>query len=129
MEVVETQGGDTMWAWVIGLFLLGHAFVHAVWRTYGPKTSWLLANASPSTLTSLSTALFVVSAIGFALAGLGLILHLGWWKSIALISAAFSLSLLLIFWGRGLIVGTAIDLAILVSVLWLHWPPQVFRIP
>lgn len=118
-----------MWVWVIGLFLLGHAFVHAVWRTYGPKTSWLLANASPSTLTSLSTTLFIISAIGFALAGFALLFHQGWWKAIAIISSVFSLLLFVIFWGRGLIVGTALDIAILISVLWLHWPPQVFRTP
>jgi hypothetical protein len=115
-----------MWVWVIGLLLLGHAFVHAVWRTYGPKTSWLFALAAPSALSSMSTVLFVASAIGFGLAGLALLLHWSWWRPVAVISAVVSLVLLFVFWRNNLFVGAALDIAVLVSVLWLHWPPQIF---
>lgn len=115
-----------MWVWVVGLLLLGHAFVHAVWRTYGPKTSSLLANAAPSTLASLSTVLFVAAAIGFGLAGFALLLHQGWWRAVAAVSAVVSLVLLVIFWRNSLFAGAALDLAVLVTVLWLHWPPQAF---
>jgi hypothetical protein len=45
-----------MWVWMIGLLLLGHGFIHAVWRTYGPKVSWLLPNASAPMLAALSPA-------------------------------------------------------------------------
>jgi hypothetical protein len=115
-----------MWTWGIGLLLLGHAFVHAVWRTYGPKTSWLLANVKGSTLASVSTALFIAGAIGFGLAGLGLLIHRGWWQPVAVVSSIISLLLLAIFWNKGLFVGAAIDVAVLVAILWLKWPSQVF---
>jgi hypothetical protein len=115
-----------MWGWGIGLLLLGHAFVHAVWRTYGPKTSWLLANATESALASLSTALFVAGAVGFGLAGGGLLVHQGWWRPVAVVSAVVSLLLLGLFWNKGLFVGAAIDVALLVAILWAQWPRQIF---
>ena len=87
------------WRLGIGLFLLGHAFVHARWRTYGPKASVLLPNLGEASRTSLSTALFVASAIGFGIAGF-----------------------IVLFWKRGLTVGAAIDIGVLVAVLWLRWP-------
>jgi hypothetical protein len=114
-----------IWVWGISLLLLGHAFVHAVWRTYGPKTSWLLANVGESTLTSLSTILFVAAAIGFGLAGLGLLIHHGWWPPVAVVSALASLLLLVLFWSDNLFVGAAIDVAVVVAVLWAQWPPQI----
>lgn len=115
-----------MWTWGIGLLLLGHAFVHAVWRTYGPKTSWLLANSGETTQVALSTILFVMGAIGFTVAGLGVLMNRSWWQPVAVVSSVVSLLLLGIFWNRGLFVGAAIDLVLLASVWWLKWPAQVF---
>jgi hypothetical protein len=118
-----------MWVWGIGLLLLGHAFVHAVWRTYGPKVSWILPNASAPSLASLSTTLFILGAVGFSLAGLGLLIHQSWWRPVALVSAVVSLALLVTFWHNGLFVGAAIDLAVLAAILWLRWPTQIFAGP
>ena len=115
-----------MWVWGIALLLMGHAFVHAVWRTYGPKVSWLLPDASAPVLTSLSTMLFVVAAVGFSLAGFGMLAHHAWWQPVAVISSVVSLALLVVFWNNGLFVGAALDLAVLAAVLWLHWPAQIF---
>jgi hypothetical protein len=77
-------------------------------------------------LTSLSTTLFVVAAVGFGLAGFGLLAHQGWWRPVAVISSVVSLTLLVLFWNNGLFVGAALDLAVLAVVLWLHWPVQIF---
>ena len=110
------------WRLGIGLFLLGHAFVHARWRTYGPKTSFLLPNLGGSSLRSLSTTLFVASAIGFGIAGFIVLFGQAWWRPLAVVSSLISLALLVLFWNRGLIVGAAIDVGVLVAVLWLRWP-------
>lgn len=110
------------WRIGIGALLLGHAFVHAVWRTYGPKASWLLPQASEASLRSLSTMLFVIAAVGFALASLAVFLSMGWWRVLTVLSSGVSLVLLVLFWNRGLIVGAALDVAFLVALLWFHWP-------
>jgi hypothetical protein len=111
---------------MIGLLLLGHGFIHAVWRTYGPKVSWLLPNASAPMLAALSTTLFILGAIGFGLAGVGLLVNQDWWRPVAVVSALVSLALLVLFWNNGLAVGAAIDLAVLAAILWVHWPAQIF---
>jgi len=91
----------------------------------GLKTSWLLANVGESMLTSLSTALFVAAAIGFGLPGLGLLIHHGWWRPVAVASAFVSLLLFALFWNSNLFVDAAIDAATIVGVLSAQWPPQV----
>ena len=115
-----------MWLWITGLLLPGHAFVHAVWRTYGPKTSWILRSAAAETLSTLSTVLFIAAAVGFGLAGFGVLLQQGWWRAVAVISAVISLLLLGLFWRTNLFVGAATNVAVLLTVFWLHWPQQLF---
>lgn len=115
------------WRVLVGLFFLGHGFVHARWRLWwpggGPRTSWLLSNAGEGMLRGLSSSLFVLAAIGFLAAGLGVFIQQGWWRPAAAISSVASLLLAAVFWYRGLIVGAAIDVAILIALWWLHWPP------
>ena len=115
------------WRILIGVFFLGHGFVHARWQLWwpggGPRTSWLLRNAGERTLRGLSTTLFVLAAIGFFAAGLGVFLQQGWWRPVAVISSVASLLLMALFWYRGLVVGAAIDTAILIALLVAHWPP------
>lgn len=60
---------EIWWRIGVGILLLGHAFVHTVWRTYGPTTSWMLPQAGDILLRSLSTVLFVTAAVGFAPGG------------------------------------------------------------
>lgn len=113
-----------MWGRILlGLFLFGHGFVHLNWRTYGPRTSWLLPGAGAAALRGLGATLFVLAAVGFFGATLGVFIQQGWWRPVAVASSMVSLLLLALFWNRGLIVGAAIDLAILIALLWAHWPP------
>ena len=44
------------------------------------------------------------------------------WRTVAVISAALSLLLLVLFWHPWLIVGVLIDIGFLVSLLWINWP-------
>lgn len=114
------------WRILIGLFLLGHGFVHARWQLWwpggGPRTSWLLRSAGEGTLRSLGMTVFVLAAIGFFAAGLGVFIQQGWWRPVAMISSLVSLLVMVALWYRGLIVGAAIDVAILIALLWMHWP-------
>jgi len=86
------------------------------------EASVLLPNLGEASRTSLSTALFVASAIGFGIAGFIVLFGQAWWRPLAVVSSLISLALLVLFWKRGLTVGAAIDIGVLVAVLWLRWP-------
>jgi hypothetical protein len=80
-------------------------------------------------MRSLGSLLVVLATVGFMAAGLGLLgvplLH-EWWIPLTVFSAAVSLPLFVLFWHPWLIVGAALDLAILASATWLRWPAEIF---
>lgn len=105
------------WRILLGLFFLAHGFVHARWRT-----SWLLSYAGESTLRGLSSILLVLVAVGFFATGVAVFVQQGWWRTLAVVSSIVSLLVLGLLWNRGLVVGIAVDVAILIALLWAHWP-------
>ncbi len=110
---------------MIGLFFLVHGFVHARWQMWwpggGPSTSWLWPRAAGS-LGGLAATLFILAAAGFFGASLGVFIQQGWWRPLVITSSTVSLLVLGPFWYRGLIVGAALDVAILIALLWAQWP-------
>ena len=133
-----------MIARIIGIFLIAHGLVHAILAAApipndpaprpgafftAPARSWLLSKLGASEAVGQWTGivLVVMATIGFILAGMGVLGVPGLsaiWRTTAVISAALSLLLLIIFWHSWLIVGVLIDVVILVSLLWLNWPSQ-----
>jgi hypothetical protein len=109
-----------MWVWVIGGLLLAHGFVHVRWRTYAPRTSPLFPLAPPDALAFLSSTLVAAAALGFGLAGLGAMARAPWWPAAAAASALVSLTLLGIFWQRAFGVAAAVNVAVLLTVVWLR---------
>jgi hypothetical protein len=109
-----------MWGWVIGGLLLAHGFVHARWRTYAPRTSRLFPAAPPAVLSLFSSVLLVVAALGFGLAGLGVVARAFWWPAAAAASALVSLTLLGIFWQSTFGLAAVLNVAVLLGVLWLR---------
>ena len=129
---------------IIGAFLIAHGLVHAILAAAPipndpapkpgaffttPTRSWLLSKlGSPDGVIQWAGILLVALAtIGFILAGLGILGVPGLsaiWRIAAVASAAVSLLLLILFWHSWLVVGVLIDVAILVSLLWLKWPPH-----
>lgn len=107
-----------MWVWVIGGLLLAHGFVHARWRTYAPRTSPLFPMAPPAALAFLSNILFAAAALGFGLAGLGVMARAPWWPAAASASALVSLTLLGIFWQRAFGFAAAVNVAVLLTAVW-----------
>jgi len=129
---------------LIGGFLIAHGLVHAMLAVVpnpdvpnaglgtllpGWVGSWLLTRLglSESVLKSIATLLSVVATVGFVVAGLalfGILVPHDWWRMIAVASAAVSLLLYVLFWHRYFIVAPLLDVAILVALLWAHWPPE-----
>jgi hypothetical protein len=82
---------------------------------------------------AISVVTWLVAAVGFIAAGLGL---LGWlvppepWRTLAVVSAIVSLLGLVFFWNAfasffpNKVGAIAVDVATLVAILWAHWPPE-----
>jgi hypothetical protein len=132
---------------LIALFFIAHGLVHAGLAAApdpkdpedkvgafftSAKRSWLLPKLglSPITIQWIGIGLVSLATLGFVLAGLGIFGVPGLdtvWQVIAIISAAISLLLLILFWHRWLVVGILIDLVILAELLWINWlPASVF---
>jgi hypothetical protein len=118
---------------LVRILIAGALFVHGVGHTLGlfmPARSWLMPNAGESTLRTLSRILWVLTAVGFLLSCLGflsVIVPSDWWRPLAVVFAIVSLLGLGLFWGTWPAFNTVgalgMNVAILVTQLWLRWPP------
>ena len=128
---------------IIGLVLLVHgighvmAFLPALNITSTNKwhhRSWLLTPVIGDTASRvISIILYGAAFIGFIAAALGLF---GWlvphdlWRSLAVVSAVISLIALALFWNSfaslfpNKIGAIAVNIAVLVCLLWLNWPTE-----
>ncbi|UCF20310.1 MAG: hypothetical protein JSU87_02560 [Gemmatimonadota bacterium] len=130
----------------VAVVLIAHGLGHAlgILPLFGIKlsgthafTSWLVTEQLGGAATrGLGLTLWLAALIGFVVAGLGL---LDWlvppdsWQPLAIAAALASLVAIALFWG-GLpfffpnkVGAIAVDLAVLVSLLWLRWPPGVVK--
>jgi len=129
---------------VIAIVLIAHGLGHALGllplagirlsRTHA-GASWLLGDALGVDVPRALAGFLWTSALAtFVGAGLAL---LGWlgprtdWETLALVAAALSLVTILLFW-QGLpflfpnkIGALAMDLAVLASLVWFRWPPEL----
>ena len=135
---------------LIGVLLIIHGFIVAGQATgsYGSTTprelqnpsfvswwpinmgrSWLLAwlGLEKTLITyRIGGLLWLAGGITLVAAGLGVlgwIIPPDWWRSLAMIGAAISLFMLIIYFHPITIIGTASSLAVLVALLWAKWPP------
>jgi len=119
---------------VIRFLIAGALFVHGVGHTVGfwmPTGSKLLAGLSEGNARTVSSVFWVLSVIGFlaALLGfLGVLVPASSWRSLAVGTAVISLIGLALFghnWEPLNRFGAlGMNLAILVTQLWLRWPPD-----
>lgn len=127
---------------LFGVFLILHGLVHAGLAAApipdDPSSkpgafftdvsrSWLLTGLKLSAPTVRATGIFLVAlaTLGFAAAGLGVLGMSGLesiWRMAAIVSSGLSLLLLLVFWHPWLIVGVLINVGVIISLLWVHWP-------
>jgi hypothetical protein len=126
---------------IVALFLSLHGLVHGILAMVpDPNTpeagfgtffsrSWLFAGLglSESAGRVIAIVLAAVATIGFIVTGLALLdilVPFDWWRTLAIIAAVVSLLLLVIFWNLYLIVGVAIDVVILVTLVFTDWTPE-----
>lgn len=126
---------------IIAIFLMLHGLVHAILamapEPNAPEArfgeffsrSWLLDRLGlPETagrpLAFVLAAMTTIGFIGTGLALLDFLVPFDWWPTLAIVSAAISLALLIIFWNLYVIVGVAIDLVILATPIFIDWIPE-----
>lgn len=121
---------------VVGIFILLHGGVHLLyfgqsWRLFElqpgllwPDGSWALSKILGEGATRrLASMACVAAAVGFLAGGIGILLGQAWWRPVAVVSAAFSAAIFLLFWDGKMQkldrqggVGLLIDVAIILVV-------------
>jgi hypothetical protein len=102
------------------------------WGSWWPTNlgqSWLLAwlGLEKAPFTWISGLLWLAGGIALTAAGLGVlgfIVPTDWWRTLAIVGAAISLFMLVVYLHPLLLIGTGLSIAILVALLWTQWPPR-----
>lgn len=136
---------DQMLKLLLGGVLLVHGLGHGgalgalLWIRYRPGSSagdwtaartWLMPELPGETATTLASAFWIASLVGFVVATVsfwGLLLPVDVWRPVAVGSAVVSLAGIVLFFGTWPAFNTAAALAVNVAVLvavWIRWPPQ-----
>lgn len=96
-----------------------------------PARSWLLPSLAPQTAKVAASLFWVLATIGFVAASLsfwGIGIPGDVWRSLALVSSVVSTLGILLFLGTwppfNTIAALAVNIAVFVTQLWMHWPPQ-----
>jgi hypothetical protein len=111
---------------ILGVLLVAHGLIHLLWLTpsgdqawpFRLDRSWLVPEA---TRRPIGVVLIALTVAGFALLGLAV-----WgvpgltsiWPVLAIGAAVASLAVLVLWWDRQLLVGMAIDVALIVVAWW-----------
>jgi hypothetical protein len=124
-----------IWRIVIALVILAHGIGHVLFLApclgitqWGQSAhSWLLTKALGDVPTRvIGSLLWLVVITGFVTAGTGLLGQQVWWRTLATASAGVSLLALLLFVNgsktQPVLSAALMDVAILVALLWVHWP-------
>jgi hypothetical protein len=121
---------------------LGHggALAALVWIRLRPGTptgdwlaarSWLVPSLPGDTATTIAGAFWIASLVGFVIAAMsfwGVVIPGSVWRPLAVASALVSIAGVVLFFGTWptfyTLAALGVNVAVLVAVLWLHWPPQ-----
>jgi hypothetical protein len=95
-----------------------------------PAHSWLFPNLTPQIAKVIAIIFWALSLLGFVASALsfwGILIPGDLWRTLALIFAFISFLGILLFWGRwpmfNILAAQAVNLAVIITQLWLHWPP------
>jgi hypothetical protein len=107
-----------MWRWLIIAVLVGHGAIVAA-QANGVPDSWLTGGgkALGLPLTLLAGAVLIAAAAG-------LWAHADWWRTVAVAGALLSLLFFAAFFQPLIMFGMALDVAVIVALVWLHWPTK-----
>jgi hypothetical protein len=129
-------------AGVLLVHALGHggALVALTWIRLRPGTptgdwlaarSWLVPSFPGDTATTIASAFWIASLVGFVVAAMsfwGILVPGDVWRPLGVASSIVSIAGIVLFFGTWPMFNTlaalGVNVAVLVAVLWLHWPPQ-----
>ena len=93
--------------------------------------SWLIPPLAGGTATTIASAFWIVSLVGFVIAAMsfwGVVIPGSVWRPLAVASALVSIAGITLFFGTWPMFNTlaalGVNVAVLVAVLWLRWPPE-----
>jgi hypothetical protein len=107
-----------VWRFLIIAFLFGHGAIVAA-QAIGVPDSWL-----PGEGKVVGLALTLAAGAAFAVAGGGLWAQAEWWRALAVTGAALSLVFFVVFFQPVILLGMALDVAVIVALAWLSWPTR-----
>ena len=123
------------WRIILTLVIVAHGIGHVLFLApclgiaqWGQSAhSWLLTRTLGDGATRvIGSLLWLVVIAGFVTASVGLLGQHTWWRTLASASAGASLLAMLLFASRGsmqpVLSAALVDIAILVALLWVHWP-------
>jgi hypothetical protein len=128
---------------IFGVFIVLHGLIHLLYSGQSarrfelrpgmtwPDGSWAFSKLlGDKTTRSLASVACVVAAMLFVAGGVGVLISQPWWQPMVVAAAVFSIVTFSVFWNGKLRevsdqggVGILINVAILVVVLVLRWPP------
>lgn len=73
---------------------------------------------------ALGLALTLAAGAAFVIAGGALWAQAEWWRAVAVTAAALSLLFFVVFFQPLILFGMALDVAVIVALLWLDWPSK-----
>ena len=93
--------------------------------------SWLVPSLPADTATALASAFWIVSLVGFVITAMsfwGVVVPADVWRPLGVATALLSGAGIVLFFGTWPMFNTlaalGMNVAVLVAVLWLRWPPQ-----
>jgi len=93
--------------------------------------SWLVPSLAGDTATTIAAAFWIVSLVGFVIAAMsfwGVAVPGSVWRPLAVASAIVSTVGVVFFFGTWpmnyTLTALGVNVAVLVAVLWLRWPPE-----
>jgi hypothetical protein len=96
-----------------------------------PARSWLFPSLPSGAATTVASIFWILSLIGFVAAALsfwGIFVPGDAWRQLAIASAVVSIPGIVLFFGTwpmfNTIAALGVNVAVLVTQLWLHWPPE-----
>lgn len=123
------------WRTILAIIVMAHGIGHVLFvvpclgiAQWGQSThSWLLTRGLGDTLTrAIGTLIWLAVIAGFTAAGVGLLGQHTWWRTVAVAAAGVSLLGIVIFAHGGDVQSQLspglMNVAILVALLWVHWP-------
>lgn len=113
-----------------GSFKGGAGIANPAWLGWWPSAlgqSWLLArlgveNSVASTAGGVLWLLGGLALVAAGLSVLGVVVPVEWWRGLAVGGAVISLLALLLYLHPFYVLGIALNVAILMAILWAHWP-------